>query len=455
MNKKLEELEIVKLAHAEWNPRTPEELDWGHPEMAKLIASVRSVGIAQPIAVWGDAPNMPGDCALVIAGNRRLEAASAAGLKKIPALVFTGLTEAQAREITRIENEVRLGISPLKDAELIGSMLALQYNQKEIAAHFGVSEATICRRAKLLELVPEIREFAANGKVTADALERMALYPADTQRECFKRFKNNKSESIKWQDVSYDFNRTTRNIDAAKFNKAQCLTCGARSGALGDLWGGFQDSEKLGDCLCSDCYEAKVRSHLMQSVKDIAKGAEIVDGDKNGIQYWQCYRDEMFGEKRTKRRSTLWCWMYTSSVSTLWGPTCEEYSRVELEAAERKEAEAARLAESSQARAAAGEKVDDAANIIVEKVQACVKENENNCEFYADVFLPDEKDANRRTILSRWLEDASWFIRDGIDDIYDVLKAFPDFALKCGVTADEIAAYEEAKKAYDEIKEAE
>jgi ParB/RepB/Spo0J family partition protein len=454
MNKKLEELEIIKLAHAEWNPRTPEELDWDHPEMVKLIASVRSVGIAQPIAVWGDAPNMPDDCALVIAGNRRLEAASAAGLKKIPALVFTGLTEAQAREITRIENEVRLGISPLKDAELIGSMLALKYNQKEIAAHFGVSEATICRRAKLLELVPEIREFAANGKVTADALERMALYPADTQRECFKRFKYNKSESIKWQDVSFDFNRTTRNIDAAKFDKTQCLTCGARSGALGDLWGGFQDSEKLGDCLCSDCYEAKVRSHLMQTVKEIAKGAEIVDALKNNIQYYVCAQDEMFGEKRTKRRSTLWFWMYSSSVSTLWGPTCEEYSRIQKDAAEKEEAEAAQRAERSRLISEAREKADDAANIIVDKVQACVKEYENNCEFYADIFLPGEMDANRRTVLSRWLEKASWFVYDEIPDIYEVLKAFPDFALKCGVTDDEIAAYEEAKKAYEKIWEA-
>lgn len=455
MNKTLEELEIIKLAHAEWNPRTPEELDWDHPEMAKLIASVRAVGIAQPIAVWGDAPNMPDDCALVIAGNRRLEAASAAGLKKIPALVFTGLTEAQAREITRIENEVRLGISPLKDAELIGSMLALKYNQKEIAAHFGVSEATICRRAKLLELVPEIREFAANGKVTADALERMALYPADTQRECFKRFKQNKSESIKWQDVSFDFSRTTRNIDAAKFDKTQCLTCGARSGALGDLWGGFQDSEKLGDCLCSDCYEAKVRSHFMQTVKETAKGAEIVDANKNNVQLWKCESDEMFGEKRTKHRPALWYWMYSSTVSTLWGPTCEEYSQIQKEEAEKTKAEMARRDEINKRLNDAGAALDEAISVIDSKVRDCINDHEDDLSFFESVFLSSATNAAQRSILAVWLEASAWFVYEVNDDMIAVLKAFPALAEKCGVTADEIAAYEEAKKAYDKIEEEE
>ena len=196
MAKEQKWMKVERLVHVDWNPRTPEELKWDHVEMVPLIASVKSVGVVQPIAVWADkaaiehcdyaAAKHPID-GVVIAGNRRLEAAMAAGLKEIPALVFTDISSAQAQEITRLENEVRLGVDPLKDASLIGSMLGLGYSQKEIAAHFGVSEARICRRRKLLDLVPAIRELAEkSGKLTADALERIALYPKDIQERCAK-----------------------------------------------------------------------------------------------------------------------------------------------------------------------------------------------------------------------------------------------------------------------------
>ena len=54
MAKEQKWMKVERLVHVDWNPRTPEELKWDHPEMVPLIASVKSVGVVQPIAVWAD-----------------------------------------------------------------------------------------------------------------------------------------------------------------------------------------------------------------------------------------------------------------------------------------------------------------------------------------------------------------------------------------------------------------
>ena len=467
MNKKLEELEIIKLAHAEWNPRTPEELDWDHPEMAKLIASVRSVGIAQPIAVWGDAPNMPDDCALVIAGNRRLEAATAAGLKKIPALVFTGLTEAQAREITRIENEVRLGVSPLKDAELIGSMLALNYSQKEIAAHFGVSEATICRRAKLLNLASEIRELVINGKnVATDALERIALYPRETQMTCVKIIQQDRPE-FRWRDFHWELARHEHDLDAGQFPTDDCVGCMARTGAMGDLWGEIPADGKLGRCLMGDCYTRKCQREILRDVQSrVGNGIEIVDGLKSAnFCSWEACNDERFSDRRSKKRPAAWFWNCgdgTHDNEIHYGPTLADF----LAERERRAAEAAQRKLEREEQDKQQKKINKelerlrgALNDCMEAINdVCYKKlKEVSCggnapKFTRQYFEFAEPNEARRMLVMKLLSDCiEWYFDDyTIEEKLSFFKAFPKFQEFCGVTDEMLneyrAAFEALKK---------
>ena len=39
------EIQVERVSHAPWNPRTPEELEPSHPAMENLINSVRSLGV--------------------------------------------------------------------------------------------------------------------------------------------------------------------------------------------------------------------------------------------------------------------------------------------------------------------------------------------------------------------------------------------------------------------------
>lgn len=337
IKKDLMYLSLDGLRHAEWNPRTSDELDWEHPEMKSLISSVRAVGVVQPIAVWLEGAKKRDVVGVVIAGNRRLEAASAAGLKEIPAYCFSGLTEAQAREITRIENEVRLGISPMKDAELISSMLGLNYSQKEIASHFAVSEATICRRVKLLDLIPEIREFTAkHGNLTTDALERIALYPAESQRSCLHAITSRKKmQCIAWGDISPTFSATTRDLDTVAFETSPCIACASRTGALGDLWGEKLDKkDSLGRCLDAYCFQRRCHAHHICEVKKIVGNSIELVGEQDNVGWYYLKNDDRFSEERSAEHAAAWCHVnYAGEIEILYGPTYVEYKRGEDERA--------------------------------------------------------------------------------------------------------------------------
>lgn len=360
-----------QLVTAPWNPRSEAELAADHPEMQKLLASIRARGVLQPIVIWEDAP---GDAAFVIAGCRRFTAAKLARLEAIPAVKFEGLSEAEAREITRIENEVRFGVSPLKDAELIADMTGkFGYSVDEVAAHFGISTATVRRRLALMNLAPDVREIAEQtGSITTDALEKIALYPIETQLKCADSIGKtaklcaNHNEKVKWGAIKWDFERTTTSLDDAKFDTSGCVGCLKRSGAQGDLWGDVPEGS-LGVCLDCECFKEKRRAALLEKARQIAlEGAkgevfELINGDDEDLPEWRVEREpyaKLFGEKRTKSRPAAWYWVhdYSLEVSVLWGPNstawakivADEDARIEREKAEREKNQEAYRKESKK-----------------------------------------------------------------------------------------------------------
>lgn len=290
-------MDVADIAHAPWNPRTAEELDWKHPAMVELIDSISSLGVLQPIAVWvGDkaAELADGGCrVLCIAGNRRLEAARAVGLKTIPVHQFTDLTEEGARAVTRAENEVRFGVSPLADARLVKSMMDLGRSQAEIAAIVGVSEATVCRRVKLLDLDQSVIKALGSESVDAKSLEMIAAYPGELQRKAAPLLGDRIASGAKIRPSVVDrvFGDMTRSIsrnlwifkgDAGAVRWRQCTQCPNCTGNQRDLFDVVDDDRGdssakggggercLGRCLNVKCYKGFERD-----AKDEAISAEV------------------------------------------------------------------------------------------------------------------------------------------------------------------------------------
>lgn len=247
---------VANLIHAPWNPRgeiTPESV-------AGLVDGFRREGQLHEIGVWADDAN---DRMVCIYGNRRLEAAKACGWDEIRACVWSGITEEQARAMTRVENEERLGVDPVEDAKLIKSLIDAGLSQKEIAARLHECEAKICRRAKLIDLDAKYFEYARSGRISHDALERIAMYPQEVQKKTFKRVdeccKRNESE-VRWCDVKWEFDRASQDLESAFFVRRPacgvgdaCKACMKRTGAMADLFGVVDG--KLGRCMDVKCYK--------------------------------------------------------------------------------------------------------------------------------------------------------------------------------------------------------
>lgn len=307
--KKLMMVKVADLCHAPWNPRKPEELMKEHAAMRELVDSVMAQGVIQPIAVWND--SLP---PMVIAGNRRMEAARIAGFDEIPALVFSDIDEETAKAVTRIENEIRLGINPLEDAKLIDGCMKDGLTQKEIAKVFGVSEATICRRVKLLGLSPDIVKAVGEKIDCCDNAALIALAQTTTLDEkSQKKIASSLKNRIQWagrlreEDVRVEIGSVTCDLNAemmifsgsnGRDRMSKCLACGRCSGNQPDL---FDDPVSgLGKCLDMMCYrtmENEAIKDICKTAADKAAGGESYDGVELVSGTW----DEPYASLRNKK----------------------------------------------------------------------------------------------------------------------------------------------------------
>jgi ParB family transcriptional regulator, chromosome partitioning protein len=125
-----------------------------------LIASIREKGVLQPILVR----TAPQGYELV-AGERRLRAAQAAGLEAIPAIV-RNVSDRESLEAAIVENVQR---ADLNAVELAGGLSRLiqefSLTQEEVAGRIGKDRATVANTLRLLKLPPEIKEAVADGRI--------------------------------------------------------------------------------------------------------------------------------------------------------------------------------------------------------------------------------------------------------------------------------------------------
>jgi ParB family chromosome partitioning protein len=135
------------------NPRQPRRMM--HPEeLQDLTASIREHGVLQPLIVT------PGDMQgryILIAGERRLQAARLAGLATVPVLVRPA-TDQQRLELAIIENVQRSDLSALEQAEAY-RQLAEDFNlsHEEIAARVGKSRVAVSNTLRLLKLPDPVK----------------------------------------------------------------------------------------------------------------------------------------------------------------------------------------------------------------------------------------------------------------------------------------------------------
>jgi ParB family transcriptional regulator, chromosome partitioning protein len=148
------------------NPQQP-RTEFRQEELDELIHSVREFGVLQPIVVRPLAKPEAGAEFELIMGERRLRAATAAGLATIPAVVRDTADEVMLRDAL-LENLHRANLNPLEEASAYQQLLSdFGITQDELATRLGRSRPQVTNTLRLLRLPEKIQTQVAAGVLSA------------------------------------------------------------------------------------------------------------------------------------------------------------------------------------------------------------------------------------------------------------------------------------------------
>jgi ParB family transcriptional regulator, chromosome partitioning protein len=142
------------------NPFQPRQ-DIAGAEFDELVASIRRHGVLQPIVA------RPANGGYqIVAGERRLRAAQAAGLATIPAVVRE-ISDREALEVALVENLRREDLNAMERARAYLRLTSeFGLTQDEMADAIGGSRPTIANTMRLLDLPEEVQKAIDQGRLT-------------------------------------------------------------------------------------------------------------------------------------------------------------------------------------------------------------------------------------------------------------------------------------------------
>lgn len=167
-------LEILPIARISRNPRQPRS-QMDQDELSELAASIHENGILQPLIVT---PADESGKYLLIAGERRLLAASMAGLETVPVLIREA-SDQQRLELALIENVQRADLTPLEAAEAYRHLTDdFNLSHEQIAQQLGKSRVAITNTLRLLKLPEDVRHSLAVGEITEGHARTLLSLPS-------------------------------------------------------------------------------------------------------------------------------------------------------------------------------------------------------------------------------------------------------------------------------------
>jgi ParB family transcriptional regulator, chromosome partitioning protein len=150
----------IPTARIKPNPHQPRKR-FDSDSLATLTASIVEHGVLQPILVTETI-----DGYQLVAGERRLRAAQAAGLDRIPALVRQ-LADHDQLELALVENLQREDLDPIETADAYRQLIdEFGFTQDALAERVGRARSTVANTLRLLDLAPGIQAAVADGRLS-------------------------------------------------------------------------------------------------------------------------------------------------------------------------------------------------------------------------------------------------------------------------------------------------
>jgi len=155
-------LKSIPISQISRNPYQPRQ-EFNTEELAELQESLKASGLLQPITVR----RRPGkDGFELIAGERRLRAATKAGWKEIPAIIKE-IDDKTILTLALVENLQRTDLNPIEEGEGYHQLSHdFGLTQQQIAETVGKDRTTIANMLRLLQLPESVRRLLQEGQLT-------------------------------------------------------------------------------------------------------------------------------------------------------------------------------------------------------------------------------------------------------------------------------------------------
>jgi ParB family chromosome partitioning protein len=153
------------------NPFQPRKT-FNADELAELQASLAASGLLQPITV-----RRAGDAYELIAGERRLRAATNLGWEEIPALI-KDLDDRSSLVMALVENLQRSDLNPIDEARGYQRLAEeFEFTHQQIAESMGKERATISNLLRLLTLPDSVIRMVADGHLSTGHAKALVAMP--------------------------------------------------------------------------------------------------------------------------------------------------------------------------------------------------------------------------------------------------------------------------------------
>ena len=144
------------------NPLQPRK-EFRAEELAELEASIKATGLLQPITVR---PAPVGRGYELVAGERRLRAATRLGWTEIPAIVRE-VDDRALLTLALVENLQRADLNPVEEAEGYRQLIdEFGLTQQQVADAVGKDRSTVANLLRILALPATVRRMLVEGQIT-------------------------------------------------------------------------------------------------------------------------------------------------------------------------------------------------------------------------------------------------------------------------------------------------
>jgi ParB family chromosome partitioning protein len=171
----LQEIPVSAVVPNRFQPREHFDED----TLASLTASVRELGVLQPILVRRSID----ETFELIAGERRWRAAKRAGLPTVPALVREA-DDVSSLEQALVENLHRQDLNALEEAAAYQQLIEdFQLTQEQVAQRVGKNRSTVANSLRLFQLPTGVQRMVGDGRLSAGHARALLMTPDRARQE--------------------------------------------------------------------------------------------------------------------------------------------------------------------------------------------------------------------------------------------------------------------------------